>query len=217
MKISSLLPRRSVPLLILLFGMGCNVLPEEDGGGSASDYFPLKIGHAWTYALFDSTGHQSGSPTSYRISSTSSSGKTIIYYRDVSTSTSLLEAFYKDDTGVYTVGNEGDLVERRIAYPVIQNKEWEFRAPGVFTDTAGNKVSYLRRAKVEAMESITLFKGLKFDNTLKIHYIVEGPSRPAETLRWYAPGVGMVREVRLFVPNQVTDLTAYYLGPTTAN
>lgn len=64
-----------------------------------------------------------------------------------------------------------------------------------------------------AKERVTLFNGLKFEEALKVLYTTEGPSRPAELLRWYAPEVGVVREMRLFVPNTVTELTEFYLTP----
>ncbi len=204
--------QKPVRRLLFLVGLalGCAVTPPEEEGG-ISDFFPLKVGHAWTYANFDPTGKQFGDPWSYRVSSSSSNGKSTIYYRNISIGPIPQDAYFKDDTGVYTVGNSGDLVERRIAYPVVLNREWAFRAPGVFTDNNGNPVSYMRRARVEATEPLTLFKGLKFDETLKIHYITEGPSRPAEIFRWYAKGIGLVREVRLFGPNRIVELTAYSL------
>lgn len=210
-------PMRAWPSILSVAGVllwaGCAVVPKEAGGGGP-DYFPLEVGSVWSYASFDQNGRQLGEPVTYRVVSTSSSGNTVIYYREYSLRTSFQEAFYKDETGVYTVGDTGDLQERRVAYPVVQDQEWEFAQPRVVLDSSGKETArYLRRAKVVAKENVTLFNGLKFENTLKILYTTEGPSRPAELLRWYAPEVGVVREVRLFVPNTVTELTEYYLTP----
>jgi hypothetical protein len=194
---------------VLLWG-GCVVVPED--AAKDPDYFPLEIGNIWAYASFDQNGRQLDEPVTYRVVGTSRSGDTVIYYRELSFRTSFQEAFYKDDTGVYTVGNTGELLERRVAYPVVLDKEWEFAQPRIVLDSSGRETaSYRRRARVVARESVALFRGHKFENTLKVHYITEGPSRPAEVMRWYAPEVGLVREVRLFVPNTVTELTEYSL------
>ncbi|OGG46679.1 MAG: hypothetical protein A3F84_25085 [Candidatus Handelsmanbacteria bacterium RIFCSPLOWO2_12_FULL_64_10] len=195
---------------VLLWG-GCVVVPEEDVVKDP-DYFPLEIGNIWAYASFDQNGRQLDEPVTYRVVSTSRSGDTVIYYRELSFRTSFQEAFYKDETGVYTVGNTGELLERRVAYPVVLDEEWDFAQPRIVRDSSGRETaSYRRRARVVAKENVTLFKGHKFENALKVHYITEGPSRPAEVVRWYAPEVGVVREVRLFVPNTVTELTEYSL------
>jgi hypothetical protein len=201
---------RSILLIGGLFCAECAVVPRDEG--LDPDYFPLEIGSLWSYASFDPGGRQMGDPWVYRVVSTSSSGKTVIYYREYSLRTSFQEAFYKDQTGVYTVGDTGDLIERRIAYPVVLDKEWEFAQPRVVRDASGSETArYLRRAKVVAKEGVTLFNGLKFPETLKVLYTTEGPSRPSELMRWYAPEVGVVREVRLFAPNTITELTEYHL------
>jgi len=192
---------------VLLWG-GCVVVPED--AAKDPDYFPLEIGNIWTYALFDQNGHQlPAEPVTYRVVGTSRSGNTVVYYREFSR---FQEAFYKDDTGVYTVGDTGELLERRVAYPIVLDKEWDFAQPRIVRDSSGRETAiYRRRAKVVARESVALFRGHQFENVLKIHYITEGPSRPAEVMRWYAPEVGLVREVRLFVPNTVTELMEYSL------
>lgn len=212
MKLSSLKPQRLIlPVAgALLFWVGCAVSPEE-GGLVDPDYFPLAIGNIWSYASFDATGRQIDEPVTYRVVSTSRSGNTVVYYREFSLRASFQEAFYKDDTGVYTVGDTGELLERRMAYPVVLDKEWEFRQPRSDRDASGKEVLYRRRAKVLAKENVTLFKGHKFENALKVLYVTEGPSRPAELVRWYAPEVGVVREMRLFAPSTVTELTEYSL------
>lgn len=190
---------------------GCAVVPEEDLVRDP-DYFPLEIGNIWAYASFDQSGRQLGEAATYRVVGTSRSGGTVIYYREYSLRTNFQEAYYKDETGVYTVGDTGELVERRIAYPVVMEKEWDFAQPRVVRDSSGRETAaYRRRAQVVARENITLFKGFKFENVLKVLYVTEGPSRPAEVLRWYAPEVGVIREVRLFVPNTSTELTEYSL------
>lgn len=195
---------------VLLWG-GCVVVPED--AAKDPDYFPLEIGNIWTYALFDQTGRQlPAEPVTYRVVSTSRSGDTVVYYREFSARTPFQEAFYKDETGVYTVGDTGELLERRVAYPVAMDEEWDFAQPRIVRDSSGRETAnYRRRAKVVAKENVTLFKGHKFENVLKVLYVTEGPSRPAEMVRWYAPEVGVVREVRLFVSNTVTELTEYSL------
>lgn len=213
MRLPSLKAWRSIlPVVGILLWAGCAVVPRDEG--TDPDYFPLEIGSLWAYAAFDPNGRQMGEPVTYRVVTTSTSGKTVIYYREYSLRTSFQEAFYKDVTGVYTVGDAGDLQERRIAYPVVLDQEWEFAQPRVVMDSSGRETArYFRRAKVVAKERVTLFNGLKFEESLKVLYTTEGPSRPAELLRWYAPEVGVVREMRLFVPNTVTELTEFYLTP----
>lgn len=212
MRLQYLSPRHSILSVVgLLLWVNCAV-PIDPQDGKDPDYFPLEIGHTWSYAPFDPSGRQLNEPVTYRIMSVSRSGNVVIYFRGLSQG-ALQDAYYKDETGVYTVGDTGELLERRIAYPVSLDKEWDFAAPRIVRDASGQEIAaYRRRAKVVARENITLFKGLKFENTLKVLYITEGPSRSSELTRWYAPEVGWIRETRAFT-TIVTELTEYSLVP----
>jgi hypothetical protein len=216
--------KRTATMLALALAVGITVLSIPGGAAGGDGYFPLKEGKTWTYQVSAETRFGGGQLklTVANLAPRDLKGKRVVpQHARGEQGQSELKFLVGDAEGIAEVATQGSQdiepklknpPEYVIKFPVKPGNQWEVKGE---TSALSEKISLPLRCAIESTSDAVTITAGNFTGCLKIKCLGETTKTVGvgimatkanirvEEHRWYGPGVGLIRLLRIEESNHL--------------